>query len=263
MASNQASENPLDDLTIYTIGHGNASFEKICDLLKTNHIDLLVDVRSAPYSRYVPDFNREPFSRRLQAAGIGYSFAGEKLGGRPTDASLYKDKIIPDGNIDKAKYLKLVDYDEVEKREFYQEGIKRLIELAHDHTLAIMCSEENPDQCHRSHLITRTLLKMSIHVQHIRQDGSIIAAELPSKQSEEWSQQLELMFDASLPHEPHEIEGESPLTAAEEQFEADSLPVKSEVGKQIARPRIPHPKRQSRRKRAEDPGQLALPLEDH
>jgi uncharacterized protein (DUF488 family) len=77
-----------------------------------------------------------------------------------------------------ADYLHEVDYPEVMKRDWFIKGIERLLELADEQTIAIMCSEENPAQCHRHHLITRYILREhpEVKVQHIRGDGTVFGA---------------------------------------------------------------------------------------
>jgi len=77
------------DLTIHTIGHGDRTIEDFIDLLRRYGIALVVDVRSQPYSRWVPQFNRELLIHDLHHAGIKYHFMGNTLGGRPADPSLY------------------------------------------------------------------------------------------------------------------------------------------------------------------------------
>ena len=173
------AHNAVKTLELYTIGHSTLVIDDFLGLLKENYIQVLVDVRSQPYSRYNPQFNRESFKHAMAYANIEYVFAGEHLGGRPTDPTCYKDGVVPDG---KADYLKLVDYAEVMKRDWYQSGIKRLLEIAGERQTALMCSEENPMQCHRHRLITQTLLKQGITVWHIRSDGTVEEAKpLPEK----------------------------------------------------------------------------------
>jgi uncharacterized protein (DUF488 family) len=68
-------ENSTNDetITIYTIGHSNHSGEAFLALLHQHEITCLVDVRSQPYSRYNPHFNREALALSLKAAQIGYA----------------------------------------------------------------------------------------------------------------------------------------------------------------------------------------------
>jgi uncharacterized protein (DUF488 family) len=77
-----------DSLTIFTIGHSNHSSEEFLQLLQQHSVACLVDIRSQPYSRYNPQFNRETLAAALRSAGIRYSDFGATLGGRPDDPRL-------------------------------------------------------------------------------------------------------------------------------------------------------------------------------
>lgn len=55
---------------LYTIGHSNHSIEKFIKLLELHSIDVVCDVRSAPYSRHNPQFNRETLRQSLKQAKI-------------------------------------------------------------------------------------------------------------------------------------------------------------------------------------------------
>ena len=94
-------------MKLYTIGHSNHSIEKFASLLDENGIALLVDVRTAPYSRYNPQFNKENLAHALSEHWIEYAYAGKFLGGRPSDPTCYKDAKLPEEG---AHYLHLVDY---------------------------------------------------------------------------------------------------------------------------------------------------------
>lgn len=172
---------PESRLTVYTIGHSNLSEDQFLVLLGQHRIELVVDVRSAPFSRFTPHFNRESLRPMLTEAGIQYAYAGEKLGGRPPDPSCYRHGVLPEPGAD---YLQEVDYVVVEQREWYQAGIRRLRELAQQQRTAIMCSEENPEICHRHHLIARTLLNQGVVVHHIRQGGELTEATVAMQQTD-------------------------------------------------------------------------------
>lgn len=157
-------------ICVYTIGHSNGRAADLIALLQRHDIAMIVDVRSLPYSQYTPQFNSENLHAALARAGIAYRFAGEHLGGRPKDPACYKNGEVPDGHAD---YLKLVDYAAVAERDWYRTGIARLIALAAENRVAVMCSEEDPNQCHRHHLIAQTLVQRGIEVRHVRRDGSV------------------------------------------------------------------------------------------
>jgi len=163
---------------IFTIGHGNLLASQIVELLKRNKITTLVDVRSSPYSAYCPQFNRESFSAYLKTRQVEYIFAGDKLGGRPTEPSCYYDGELPTVSHD---YLHLVNYPEMMTRIWFQEGLTRLSQITNSQKTAIMCSEENPVICHRHYLVAQALMLIGFKVTHIRGNGNIIDAILLPK----------------------------------------------------------------------------------
>lgn len=162
-------------ITIYTIGHSNLSRAEFINLLKNQGIEILVDVRSTPFSKYSPQFNKDNLKEAISDAGIRYHYLGKTLGGRPNDPACYKSRTIPEEHSD---YLNLVDYPEVMKKDFFQKGIDNLLKLAQGNKVAIMCSEEDPNFCHRHHLIGKYLVKLGCNVVHIRKDGNVVKDQL-------------------------------------------------------------------------------------
>jgi uncharacterized protein (DUF488 family) len=143
---------------VYTIGYGSRTFPEFAWLLKENGVEYLIDVRSSPYSRYSLDFVRERLKLLLAAEGIRYVFMGDVLGGRPDDPSCYRDG--------------KVDYRLVAEKKFFQGGIERIeAAVAQNLTVALMCSEAKPHECHRSKLIGRVLEDRKIDVIHIDECG--------------------------------------------------------------------------------------------
>ncbi len=144
-----------DRIPIYTIGYGSRSIEQFIEALQHHEIAYLIDVRSAPYSRYKPEFSKEPLAAELQRHGIRYVFMGDTLGGHPDDEDCYDEQ----GQ---------VDYEKVKETESYQSGIERLqTAFAQRQCVALMCSEGKPEQCHRSKLIGASLDKKDIPLIHI------------------------------------------------------------------------------------------------
>lgn len=151
---------------IWTIGHGGRDVEELLALAETKEVDVLVDVRSSPYSRWQPDFDRERLDRLLRdkkAApgpfGATYLFMGDQLGGRPSDPSVYVDG--------------KVDYELVRESKFFREGINRLDNgLRLGHRILLLCSEKRPEDCHRSKLIGVDLVERDIEVAHIDNGNS-------------------------------------------------------------------------------------------
>ncbi len=148
----------MNDLTIYTIGHSNHTREKFVELLRQYGIELLVDIRSSPFSRYNIQFNKEDLAAFLIENGMEYSFQGNSLGGRPNDPSCY------DGNE--------LNYSKVREKEWFSDGLAYVRWEASKRVIALMCAEEDPYECHRQHLVTQPLLESGVKVIHIRGDGS-------------------------------------------------------------------------------------------
>ena len=125
-------------MEIYTIGHSNHTVENFIALLKKHAIEVVVDVRSQPYSRYVPHFNRETLAHALQEEGFTYEHRGDRLGGRPADEGF----LLADGS---------VDYDRVRASQDFQQALDELLELARERRVALMCAETLKRQEPRSY----------------------------------------------------------------------------------------------------------------
>ena len=127
-------------------------------------IELLVDVRSRPVSRFAPFSNRSRLPDLLKELGIGYKFMGDSLGGRPDDPSLYDENGKP-------------DYQEMASTETFQCGLEQLVGLAEEAVTVMMCSEGDAAECHRRLLIGAELVGQGIGMLHIRRDGTLIGED--------------------------------------------------------------------------------------
>ncbi len=155
------------EIEIYTIGHSNYPIEKFVALLKKHNIQTIVDVRSAPYSKYNPQHNRENLQKSLGNYGITYVFLGNKLGARRENPDLYT--LGKDG-----KYF--IDFEKVLNHDKdFSEGIRELIDIAISNKACIMCAEKEPLYCHRTQLVSRKLWEEKITVLHLLEDGSTIS----------------------------------------------------------------------------------------
>lgn len=154
----------MPELPLYTIGYGARDIEEFIAVLKEHEIAFLIDVRSRPYSRYKPDFSKDPLAAHLKRAGIRYVFMGDTLGGQPDDQSCYVDgKVV---------------YDKIAETSFYRESIARLHDAFRQQLpVVIMCSEGKPQQCHRSKLIGKTLVQLRIPILHIDENDRLITQD--------------------------------------------------------------------------------------
>ncbi|HEY7974515.1 MAG TPA: DUF488 domain-containing protein [Ktedonobacterales bacterium] len=151
-------------LTIYSIGHSNQPQNAFIELLHRHGIQSLVDVRSAPYSRYVPHFNRPELEDAVERAGIRYLYLGDELGGRPPGQEFY----------DAEGY---VLYYRAARAPFFLRGLERLTDEGALYRTAMMCSEEDPTDCHRRLLIARVLEEQGVPTLHIRGNDRIQTAD--------------------------------------------------------------------------------------
>lgn len=161
---------------VFTIGHSNHEPEEFLTLLQRHGVDVVVDVRSAPYSRYLPHFNKEHLAESLKQAAIRYSFRGQELGGQPADRAYYDDE----GR---------VVYDRLAATAAFKGGIEYILDTAAVHPstgsgrtaaspaqrLALMCSEKEPLDCHRTLMVAQSLAERGVDVAHIHADGNLEA----------------------------------------------------------------------------------------
>ena len=146
-------------IEIYTIGHSTHTVERLIALLRQHGVTAIADVRSQPYSRLHPQFNREELGAALQGAGIAYVFLGKELGGRVSDSSCYVHG--------------QVEYDRVAKTAAFEAGIERLHRGGDSYRVALLCAEKDPLTCHRTLLVARQLSKRGVAVQHILDTGAL------------------------------------------------------------------------------------------
>jgi uncharacterized protein (DUF488 family) len=149
------SEHP----TIYTIGHSSHPIGRFLDMLSANGVTALADVRSMPYSRHNPQFNKDALASELKKKGIAYVFVGKELGARSDDPSCYEGG--------------QVRYDRLAKTLPFQAGINRVLSGNEKYRVALMCAEKEPLDCHRTLLVSRALEDRGATIMHILSDGSI------------------------------------------------------------------------------------------
>lgn len=147
----------MDAHQVFTIGHSTLAVGDFLAALKANNVTAVADVRSAPYSRFNPSFNREALKVELQKHGISYVFLGKELGGRPSDPTCYENG--------RASYLKMA------QATVFKEGLERIVQGSASRRIALMCSEGDPLNCHRTLLVARALTERGIPVVHIGRKG--------------------------------------------------------------------------------------------
>jgi uncharacterized protein (DUF488 family) len=164
--------------TIYTIGHSIYENEHFVKLLKQNQINTIVDVRSTPYSKFAPQYNRETLKEYLKQNSICYIFMGNLLGARYEDKTL----LFYDGK---------VNFKKVQETKNFQDGVMRLQKgIEKGYSISLMCSEKEAFDCHRFGLISEFLSKKSIDINHIYPDKVVLQQELEQKLLKKYEKQI-------------------------------------------------------------------------
>ncbi len=169
---------------IFTIGYATHSLEEFVSLLKRHSIMAVADVRSHPYSR-LADFSRETIAPALRANNIEYVFLGRELGARRDEKNCYVDG--------------QAVYERVAALPLFRDGLTRLARGAIRYTIAIMCAEKDPIDCHRTILICRHMRRLGFRIEHILADGSLEEHEKTEKRLVEQMDLTATLFDHSLP----------------------------------------------------------------
>ena len=179
-------EKTTGTIPIWTIGYGSRSISEFIEVLQQYGIAYLIDVRSVPYSRYKPEFSKKPLANEVEQHGIRYVYMGDLLGGKPDDETCYVNGI--------------VDYEKVKRTEFFQRGIERLrTAFSQQQRVALMCSEEKPEHCHRSKLIGVTLTHQDLPVVHIDENSEQITQEQIIERRTGGQMILQIMVKSSMP----------------------------------------------------------------
>jgi uncharacterized protein (DUF488 family) len=152
--------NAMDDRNeLLTVGHSNHVVERFIELLGMHGVTAVGDVRSSPYSRFNPQYNRENLRKTLKEHQIAYVFLGAELGPRSDDPACYVDG--------------KVQYGRLAGAEIFKHGIRRLLTGMKTYRIALMCAEKDPITCHRMILVCRALRSEPFRINHILEDGSL------------------------------------------------------------------------------------------
>jgi uncharacterized protein (DUF488 family) len=149
----------MSDATIYTVGHSNAGTAEFVALLARHEVTAIADVRSHPYSRFLPHFSQPALKAALREAGVRYAFLGRELGARPDDPRCYVDGTAV--------------YARIAATPLFAKGLQRLREGARAERIALLCAERDPLVCHRAILVCRHLRAPGLALRHILADGGI------------------------------------------------------------------------------------------
>lgn len=145
---------------VLTVGHSNHPWDVFVGLLQRHAVTALVDVRSVPYSRFNPQFNRNRLERELPPCGVRYVFLGRELGARSDDPACYDE-------------TGRVQYDRLARKPAFRLGLDRIVQETARNRVALMCAEKEPLSCHRTILVAPALERRGVEIEHILVDGTL------------------------------------------------------------------------------------------
>jgi uncharacterized protein (DUF488 family) len=197
----------MDKPIVYTIGHSTHQLDYFLELLRNYHVTCVVDVRSVPASSYNPQYNQDYLNEFLKNNNIIYLHFAEEFGARQTDPDLLDD----DGKL---------DFDKVRKTWIFKNGLERIWQgVEKGYTIAIMCSESEPIDCHRFSMVSVGLEKDGFEVKHILKDKTI-------KTNSDLEKELLKKFEKKIP----QINLFEPDITVEEQLKAAYRLKNKEIG---------------------------------
>lgn len=140
--------------SIYTIGYTVFSIDDFIDVIKYYGISCVIDVRSSPFSKHYPDYNKDVLEQRLKQHGILYRNYAKEFGARQTNPIYYSGDI--------------VDFDKFIQSAQFLEGVSRVTKgIEKGYKFALMCAEKDPINCHRSIMLGKGFSKNGYEVNHI------------------------------------------------------------------------------------------------
>ncbi len=147
---------------LFTVGHSNVPTDRLIELLSMHSISLVVDIRSDPHSKYAPQFNKQAIETELRSKGFDYIYYGDRLGGKPRSPGFFTPNGTP-------------NYEKIAATQLFKNALSEVVTIAETTTLALMCSEADPQVCHRDRMIGWALREQGHEVRHILQDGTILS----------------------------------------------------------------------------------------
>lgn len=127
-------------MELFTVGHSTRTREELVELLRHYRIEILLDIRKIPYSRYNPQFNREEMMRAMPATGIRYEHCDDLGGILPSQDVVARAKSCSERSRGYASYMRTPEF---------ARGLDRAFALASEGRVALMCAESDPSHCHR------------------------------------------------------------------------------------------------------------------
>ena len=150
---------------LYTIGYAGFCIQDFIDLLKYKKIQVVIDIRSIPYSKHFSEYNKENLQAFLKGYDIYYRNYAKEFGAQQENKDYYSEE-------------GFLDFKEFSLSESFKSGINKLKTIMEkDYVFVLMCSEKDPFECHRSIMVSRSFEKSVYRVNHLLLNGDVITQE--------------------------------------------------------------------------------------
>lgn len=148
-------------IPVYTIGY-TAFPELPCFFseIQKNGIEVIIDVRSKPYSEHFPQFNRESMEETCSMREIYYRSYANEFGARKQDTA--------------SMYPRYLSFPELAKQPAFDSGCEKIVRSVNaGFVMCLMCAETDPINCHRAIMIGKALKERGLEVRHILPNGAL------------------------------------------------------------------------------------------
>lgn len=146
---------------IYTIGHSNYSFDELISRISKYNINVIVDIRGIPYSKYNTQFNKEVLASKLKSLGYMYIYMAKEFAAKRTTNESYNEE-------------GYADFERVKDEKIFKEGINRLkTGLEKGYNIVLLGAMQEPIRCHRAILLGKELDKLDFEIRHILHDETL------------------------------------------------------------------------------------------
>lgn len=147
------------DNTIYTIGYTGFTIDGFIETLKLHQINVVIDVRSSPYSERYPDYNKNAIEPKLKENGIYYRNYVSEFGARQENVNFYSEE----GCLDFALFA---------QSEQFLSGVEKIKNsVSKGYNIVLLCAEKEPIQCHRTILVARVFSDLGYKIIHLMPDN--------------------------------------------------------------------------------------------
>lgn len=160
----------MNNKTLYSIGYANKSLATFLKCLVDNNINCIIDVRSSPYSKQYPNFNKENLANFLKENNILYMNFNREFGARRIEDNVYSKVRTYDN-----KTIEVVIFEKVWETIDFQKGFNRVVEgIEKGFNICFMCSEKYPYECHRGLMVSEYFYKRGYDIMHIVDENLVL-----------------------------------------------------------------------------------------